>query len=602
MRPVLATIVLMVAALMVVASLTTYLLAVEPPAVAQPAELKAAFRAGQTFITWKESGAPFYNVYRADKKITDLKDAKLVAERVKKGSSAYAEEVKRKTAAGMTKKPDYNAQYVIEDNPDADPARMLPADVGLFVHTPREAGTFYYAVVAVNAAFAEEKALTDANSLAAGVAEKPEPVGAVLLHKWELKDKDAKPAGQGRVYCHWMDAADWNPEPTGGYAFNFGVGLPEGKKFRGVCMFLHGYSGTYGWQGGASGMVSIVPGDPYQSWFYGYRDAAGKSVVNYTQRRMLMTVEFVIRQLKSEGYEVDDTRVYIHGGSMGGTGANTLGARNGDVFSAVLASKGAVDHNRNGNWTADAVKRLWGTKEENLPTNEGDKAWDHQNLIKWHLDNMGKETAFFLDAHASNDESVPFGAVPEYYAALQQAKRPFAAVWAPWGHGGFEDPHWPNHEWWGVFKFQKDETVPAIGNASSNDVPKPGARGEINTHIEWSGRENKFDKEKDSAKAVDEPARWEMSFRSCNFHRTQSQQKDVDKQTGDITPRRCQKFKAAPGQKFHWENWSWADPAKPVKVAAGTVAADKHGLVTVEKFEINKAGYGNRLVIYAEKQ
>lgn len=40
--------------------------------------------------------------------------------------------------------------------------------------------------------------------------------------------------------------------------------------------------------------------------------------------------------------------------------------------------------------------------------------------------------------------------------------------------------------------------------------------------------------------------------------------------------------------------------AKPV--AEGAVEADKRGLVTVEKFEINKAGWGNRLVIERAKQ
>ena len=33
----------------------------------------------------------------------------------------------------------------------------------------------------------------------------------------------------------------------------------------------------------------------------------------------------------------------------------------------------------------------------------------------------------------------------------------------------------------------------------------------------------------------------------------------------------------------------------------GTVTADKHGLVTVEKFKVDKAGLGNRLVIRPAK-
>lgn len=571
-----------------------------PARAAQASGLRAFFRSGQTFITWKESGAAKYNLYRSDKAVTDVKAAKLIAT-VGKGSSTYPLEVKRKVAAGITRKPGYNSRYVIEDNPGADPAKMLPADMGLFVYTPREAGTFYYAVTAVSADGEENTRLSDANRLTRGVAEKREPLGAVLVHRWELKDTQGRPAGQGRLYCHWMDAAEWNPGPYGGYALNFGVGVPAGKKARGICMFLHGFSGYYGWHAPPFGMVAIVPGDPQQTWFYGHKDASGKSIVNYTERRMLATIDVVVRKLKSEGVRVDTNKIYIHGGSMGGTGGNFLGARYGEVFAAVLASKGAVDHNRNGNWTADAQRRLWGKRSQKLPTGDGANVWDHQNLIRWHAENMEKETAFILDAHASNDGSVPFTAVPEYYDALQKAKRPFAAVWAPWGHSGFEDPHWPNHQWWGTFQFNKDESVPAIGYASSSDKPVPGGRGEINTHVEWSSRENDFDKNSNRDDLVDEPRRWEICLRSCNYHRSQSRKKNVDKQTADVTPRRCRKFKPRPGQKFKWENWSCADPANPNKIAGGAVTADKHGLVTVEKFEINRAGWGNRLVIYAEK-
>ena len=568
----------------------------------QATGLKAFFRDGQTFITWAEAGgAAKYNVYRAAAKIADPAKADRVAV-VAKGSATYPLEVRRKVLAKISGKKGYGERYVIEDNPSADPAKMLPAGTGLFVYTPHKAGTFYYAVTAVGPDGTEDKTLTDANRLAAGVAEKVEPIGAVLVYKAEVKDrKTGKVVGDKRVYCHWMDAAAWNPKPYGGYAVNFGVGVPAGKTARGVCMFLHGYSGYYSTRGPSIGMVSIVPGDPHQSWFYGHLDAAGQEIVNYTERRMLLTVEAVLRICKAEGVKVDTNKIYTHGGSMGGTGANFMGARYGDVFCAMLASKGAVDHNRNGNWTRDAERRLWGKRSEAKRTNDGANVWDHQNLIKWHLSNVGKETAFMLDAHASNDGSVPFGAVPDYYEALQKAKRPFAAVWAPWGHGGFEDPHWPNHQWWGTFQFNKDESVPAIGYASSSDKPTPGGRGEINTHIEWSSRENDFDKASTKDNIVDAPGRWEICLRSCNFHRTQSRQKNVDKQTASITPRRCRKFKAKPGQAFAWENWSYADPKAPKRVASGQVKADQHGLVTVEKFEINKAGWGNRLIITAAK-
>src|SRR5438128_182148 len=106
-------------------------------AASQTADLKATFRSGQTFLTWKESGAAQYRIYRSNNKITDLKDLKPLYT-VKKGSGTYALENKRKNPqAQFSGKPGYGARFTIVDNPDGDPEKMLPADTGLFVYTAK---------------------------------------------------------------------------------------------------------------------------------------------------------------------------------------------------------------------------------------------------------------------------------------------------------------------------------------------------------------------------------------------------------------------------------------------------------------------------------
>ena len=118
-----------------------------------------------------------------------------------------------------------------------------------------------------------------------------------------------------------------------------------------------------------------------------------------------------------------------------------------------------------------------------------------------------------------------------------------------------------------------------------------GGKGQINYKVEWCCSGNDFDKGSTKDDIVDAPGRWEMCIRSL-----------AGPQTATITPRRCQKFKAAAGKTYRWENWSFADPAKPIKAAEGTVKADEFGLVSVEKFAFGQAGWGNRLVIFpAEK-
>ena len=75
-----------------------------------------------------------------------------------------------------------------------------------------------------------------------------------------------------------------------------------------------------------------------------------------------------------------------------------------------------------------------------------------------------------------------------------------------------------------------------------------------------------------------EPGRWSVKLSN-----------DMAKadMTVDVTPRRCQKFKVKPGEKFKWTNSSGG---------SGTVTADKNGLVTVTKVKI-KPGAETTLTI-----
>ena len=56
--------------------------------------------------------------------------------------------------------------------------------------------------------------------------------------------------------------------------------------------------------------------------------------------------------------------------------------------------------------------------------------------------------------------------------------------------------------------------------------------------------------------------------------------------TMDITPRRCQKFKPAPGEKFRWTNTSLADRQL---IQSATATADRWGLVTLKNLRVSKA-------------
>ena len=110
------------------------------------------------------------------------------------------------------------------------------------------------------------------------------------------------------------------------------------------------------------------------------------------------------------------------------------------------------------------------------------------------------------------------------------------------------------------------------GDGDHDDAEKGGG---INLHQLW-----------DPETLVDEPTRWEITLYlrdDCPYPTL----------TTDLTPRRCQKFKAAPGQAFKWTNRS-----DDKEVQSGTVAADQHGLITIKTVKVTKGK--NRLRVSAQ--
>ena len=110
-------------------------------------------------------------------------------------------------------------------------------------------------------------------------------------------------------------------------------------------------------------------------------------------------------------------------------------------------------------------------------------------------------------------------------------------------------------------KFVRNQSYPAFGNSSldqkpGNGDPKDGdLEGGINLGFRW-------------AAVVDETEKW--SVRLAN---------DLAKEdmTVDVTPRRCQKFKARPNGEIAWSS-SLGD--------SGTVTSDKSGVVTIPRVKM----------------
>lgn len=165
-------------------------------------------------------------------------------------------------------------------------------------------------------------------------------------------------------------------------------GIPAGyktddKKLLPVILYLHGFGDT--WQNIKNSAnwfpntFTIIPNDPLGTWFYGYSDQLPKgdpnkgTVVNYTERRLLAYLEHFEKL-----YPIDKNRVYVVGGSMGGTGTTSMALRYPKIFAAADARKGATNR-VHCKWKSQC-ETIWGKVESQVKNNDGVNVWDWQNM------------------------------------------------------------------------------------------------------------------------------------------------------------------------------------------------------------------------------
>ncbi len=579
------------------------------PSATIPGTLHTFHRGGQTFLTWPEvPGDPalIYQVFRAAAPIdaVNLDQAQRIAE-VPQGSGIFWTE-RARALDPPYEDGEYESlrNYVI-----AERGPQLADGTGLFVWTTHENGEFYYAVRS-----ADGSLLLTAGPVTERVSE-PEPVLA-----WESAD------GLSRVYTQFMDYAAYNPtydaprpgnswlglhnwaelEQTNNhqqYAYNYWVGLPTPETCGGavpeqVPLILH----IEGWGSRYTAMhdapywcaVHLWGDDPAQSWYFGfsathdYRTETPVTtgpIVNYTEARLLRAVRETIRNAHQPA--IDPARIYVYGHSMGGTGALMLAERYPDVFAAAAASEPMMDFAAAEMWRPELASK-WGAPDLNLPVEirgpdashlapyQGTGVWDWQNLGHQLVARRGDEMAFIAIAHGTQDIVIDWETVARpSYAYFHQGNRAFIGELIAADHTwlGFRDhPNW-QFDW---LTFRRDESLPALANASGSAPVPPTGTGGYNLTLEWSASWNNF-----AGPPVDTPGEWAMVLRSL-----------AGDQTVDVTPRRLQHFTITPGTTYTWQNIRLDDETV---IQAGIIMPDADGLLVITGFEVGKTG--NRLVI-----
>ena len=599
--------------------------------------LAALYRSGQTFLTWPERSdmtGEHYRIYRHSQPITtnNLAAATLLYELPKGSANFYATRYWSDAIGGWTNR---NFQrYVITDR-----GSEMPANTGLLVWTLATndfsggtGGTGYYAVTVVNASGIEFRSpLNSSNSIGPVVESMAEPLAV---------ETKANAGVRGHVYIQYMDLRNWNPTFHAPNPRNSYLGLnPEDPTVSNAVQYAYDYTvyepecaetpapvyfNLHGWSGGYEPVTSdpeaydwcsykIYPSDLQETWFFGFarhcdyrrgeQPAAGDSVENFTEQRLLRMANDLIRH--PPGAAVDTNRIYVWGQSMGGSGTLALALRYPNVFAAAYASEPMTDYRRSGDgggddWRGD-VEWKWGAIALNLPvTNRGPGnlaahlaafngrgVWDWQNHQTNLATRLADEMVPFGVGHGTNDMVIewPTQGRP-LYGVLNSARRWYGGVVNDGGHSwmGF----------WGLppsigpdmsltpfrgFQVVRNETVPGLANASGNGPFPPVATSEYNLALEWSSSWDAWD-----GVPLDTATVWQISLRSLAS----------TNQIVALTPRRTQAFRVMPGAVATWQNRRVTDD---VAIQSGSVTADAFGLLTVSNVTVSPDGNRLRLAL-----
>lgn len=566
--------------------------------------LRARHRSGQTILTWSEVEPPTsateltwndwkqlqaklarqpspirYRIYRSATPINaeTIAQAELIDEVGPLSCwnhDYYGQGVKDTDPLG---------RYVVEDG-----ARPVPPGTGIYAHHPRLAGQAYYAVsVAVHGE--ENLSVFDAgNSTRQAVEETVGPGEPILQRIERPKSFNYVEAPTLHYYVRWESWPNCN-RPSSPY--DYLVAVPaKAKEPAPVGLHLHCWGGSlnggYGWwyNAGAGAMLISTNQIPYD-WWTGYHENLGtwKSwsdgvVRDFTQRRICSFLDWAAGKWK-----IDRQRIFTAGSSMGGSGSPNFGLRQAGRIAWVVSWVGVHTPSRSPQFKG-SYEQVYGSLDWKLPYADGKTLafdwFDDERFVRQH---PAADAPLICFSNGKNDGLIGWPQARDFWKALQDTRRPHVFVWGQAGHGQralLPGPTNGQREL-GV-DVRLDRTLPAFTHCSLDENPGNGdpsdgdSKGQSNLYLYWDSADDAI---------IDQPATWSMVLR-LNDAAPQEQC------TVDVTPRRCQQFKAPPATALVWRNVSVADGAT---IQEGRIESDRWGLATAPGIRVGKRG--NRLTI-----
>ncbi len=570
-------------------------------AAAQVSGLRAVHRDGQTFLTWKEVEPTFagdeatvaelrrlrkdlegkvrYRVRRAPRPIAALDGLEPIGE----CGPLTGWDL---DLPGEDPKPDEKARrFVVEEG-----AAPVPPRTAVFVRNAPAAGEAWYAVTVVSDGTEDRRV---APGTVVGPVRETVGDGPFVLQRVERPKEFQYIAGPALHFFVRWEAPPRSSVP--GRPFDYLVAIPP-KLARPAPVGIHlhcwggSLTGGYGWWYDAEeGAILIATNQVPYDWWTGYHErlftgARPESAADwragvvrpFTQTRLLAFLDWVATR-----WEVDPSRTFVAGSSMGGSGAPMLAIRFPERIAWAVSWVG-VHVPADSPQFRSSYENVWGKPEIGVKFEDGTPVWEHfddaANLRK----HPEAEVGFITFSNGKNDGAIGWPQAVAFRRALEETRRPYIFTWGQGGHGERARMPKDGGERINPIDVRTDRSLPAFSRSTLDDDPGDGdprvgaPAGQANLHLFW-----------ETEGAIDEPGRWEMTVGV-------TAKAPRDGCFVDLTPRRCRRFRPKPGERLRWTD---TDLAAGREVASGEAVADALGLVTVPQAAVGKGK--NRIRIAA---
>ncbi len=535
-------------------------------------------RGGQVFVHWSDPGTTYvsYHIYRSNQPIDSsaaLDAAELVVSNALPGS---AKDNVATYIASKQSRPDPNIGVRLSDlGPTLDPLDELE------VMTVQTSGQCYYAVIGVNSDDSEDRVIVPGqNSLTTPIEETPGDPSPVLESEGSLNRSGY--IYPWRVYTWYRrgDEALRDGQPT-----KVSVVLPanQASQYR-MQLYLHAYGGTnltpdltpdrttVVWSTVLVSPCDYTPGLPYNghTWWSGYCDSypsvASGTVVNYSENMLLHMIHWA-----EAAFPVDPNRVFLNGGSMGGTGSISFGMRHPELIAGIYAQVPQVNPGLPGiGWSQTQLQGIWGTVANNLPSSDGPGIWDRMNMTRYVADHE-EDLPFLKVQNSKNDATLLWFQEPDFYRNLNASRHGFICAWGQGGHGSSSTGLPSAFLSFDIYgKIYRNCSYVAVSNSSANNNPGNGDPldgddvGQMNAGYDWSILSDTADQWKALIKYTAAGSAY-----------------------ADISARRLQSFNFAAGDRL---GYCLTNPTTGAVVAAGTVVAERDRLFVIPRLQFDATG------------